>query len=114
MTRLDTLKPPVVSSAEPSSGEGKALLTYRRAARRLGVSERTLWGLVKRGQLPAVKFGGVVRIDPVDLDRFIEKAKAGQQTPGAKALAAALAKLSPAQREKLEKRIADNQQLKSG
>ena len=112
MTRLNTPLPPV-PSAEPSGDGDTALLSYRRAARRLGCSERTLWGLVKNGKIPAVKFGGLVRIDPTDLAEFIRQAKNGQVKPangeqGAKALAAALAKLTPTQREKAERLIADH------
>lgn len=51
------------------------LLTYREAAKVLGVTERTLWMLVDRGLLPAVRFGRSVRIDPADLRAFIERGK---------------------------------------
>jgi excisionase family DNA binding protein len=52
------------------------LLTARQAARILSISERTLWGLTKTGDIPAVRFGGRnVRYDPADLRRWIESAK---------------------------------------
>ena len=51
------------------------LLTYRAAAKVLGVTERTIWTLVDRHKLPAVRFGRSVRIDPADLRSFIERAK---------------------------------------
>lgn len=52
------------------------LLTYRQAAELLGVSDRTVWAMVNRGELPAVRFSGrIVRIDRRDLDAFIERAK---------------------------------------
>ena len=35
------------------------------AARMLGISERTLWSLANRGEVPTVKIGGV-RLYPVD------------------------------------------------
>ena len=54
-----------------------ALLTYQDAARRLAVSDRTVWSLVKRGELPVVKIGAAVRIDPADLLAYI----AAQKTP---------------------------------
>lgn len=53
----------------------QSLLTYREVAKTLRVSERTIWTLVKRGELPAVRFGHSVRIDPADLRAFIEQAK---------------------------------------
>jgi len=91
-----------------------ALLDYRRAAKRLGCCKRTAWQLVKDGLLPALKIGRLVRIDPVDLEAFIQRSKNGQQTPGAKALAAALDKLPPAQREKVKQVIADRQAKSEG
>lgn len=53
------------------------LLTYREAGGLLGVTPRTIWNLVGRGELPAVRFGRSVRIDPRDLSKFIERAKGG-------------------------------------
>ena len=53
----------------------KPLLTYREAGKLLGVTERTIFKLVRDGDLPNVKFGGSVRIDPDDLRGFIDKAK---------------------------------------
>ena len=51
------------------------LLTYPEAAELLGVTARTVWNLVHRGELRAVRFGGSVRIDPADLRAFVESAK---------------------------------------
>jgi len=53
----------------------KPLLTYREAGKLLGVTERTIFKLVKDGDIPKVKFGRSVRIDPDDLRGFIDKAK---------------------------------------
>ena len=53
----------------------KPLLNYREAGELLGVTERTIFRLVKDGEIPNVKFGGSVRIDPDDLRGFIDKAK---------------------------------------
>lgn len=54
------------------------LLTYRQAAKVLGVTERTVWSLVDEGTMPAVRFGRSVRIDPTDLRAFIERGKRGE------------------------------------
>ena len=54
------------------------LLSYQEAAEFLGVSDRTIWALVRRKQLTSVRFGRIVRIDPEDLKVFIRKAKDGQ------------------------------------
>ena len=51
------------------------LLTYRAAAKLLGVTERTLWSMVDRGELPSVRFGRCVRIDPADLRAFVNRSK---------------------------------------
>ena len=51
------------------------LLTYRDAAKLLHVTDRTVWQLVKDGALPAVRFRRTVRIDPADLQSFIDRAK---------------------------------------
>lgn len=52
-----------------------ALLTYKDAAKVLGVSERTVWQLVRDGKLVHVKLGRVVRIDPADLQILIQRSK---------------------------------------
>lgn len=51
------------------------LLTYVETAEVLGVTDRTVRTLVRTGALPAVRFGGSVRIDPADLREFVENAK---------------------------------------
>lgn len=51
------------------------LLTYREAGKLLGVTERTIWTLVDQGELPAVRFGRSVRIDPSDLRAYIDRCK---------------------------------------
>lgn len=51
------------------------LLTYAQTATALGVTARTVQTLVKQGKLPAVRFGQSVRIDPIDLRKFIDGSK---------------------------------------
>ena len=53
----------------------RRLLTYRKVAGVLGVSDRTIWQLVKDGELAVVRFRGTVRIDRRDLEIFIQKSK---------------------------------------
>ena len=55
----------------------EGLLTYDHAGKVLSVSGRTVWTLVDRGELPAVRFGHSVRIDPADLRAFIDRSKRG-------------------------------------
>ncbi|TVQ32988.1 MAG: DNA-binding protein [Phycisphaeraceae bacterium] len=65
-----------------SAADFQPLLTYREAAKVLGVTERTIWSLVHAGRLPAVRFGRNVRIDPADLRGFIENAKHSENGGG--------------------------------
>lgn len=58
------------------------LLTYREAGKLLGVTERTIWTLVTEGELPRVRFGRSVRIDPADLRAYIDRCKT--PAPGAR------------------------------
>ncbi len=49
------------------------------AAKRLGVTVRTLYRLIDESQLPAYKFGRVIRLQQSQVDAFIE---ASQIEPG--------------------------------
>ena len=51
------------------------LLTYRETSNLLGVTERTIFALVRGGDLPVIRFGRSVRFDPADARAFIEKSK---------------------------------------
>lgn len=59
--------------------EPPRLLTYAEAAECLRVDERTIYNLVRRGELPAAKLGSrrncAVRIDPRDLAAYIDASK---------------------------------------
>ncbi len=48
-------------------------VTYREAARRLGVSERTVWGIVHAGKLRSFRVGKCVRIPVVSLMQFMDE-----------------------------------------
>ncbi len=48
------------------------LLTYREAAKVLGVCERSVSYMVARGELPCVALGRLRRIDPRDLRAMID------------------------------------------
>ncbi|RIK78413.1 MAG: DNA-binding protein [Planctomycetota bacterium] len=51
------------------------LLDSREAARRLGISARTLWTLTDEGRVKAVRINRLVKYDPRDLLAFIDSAK---------------------------------------
>ena len=45
------------------------------AARRLGVTVRTLYRLIDEGELPAYKFGRVIRLQEHEVDDFIAQSR---------------------------------------
>ncbi len=50
----------------------KLLLSCRETAKALGISERMLWGITKRGELACVRVGKRVLYAISDLERWIE------------------------------------------
>jgi excisionase family DNA binding protein len=49
------------------------LLTVREVAARLGVCRATVYAMVERGELPAVRIGSVVRVHPADLVAYLAR-----------------------------------------
>ena len=58
-----------------------ALMTRSEVARTLGVSEATIRREIADGRLAIVKIRGAVRIDPKDLQAYIDGAKVTQEQP---------------------------------
>ena len=54
-----------------SSSEIRWLSTAE-SARRLGITPRTLYRFIDEGQLPAYRFGRVIRLKEHEVDQFIE------------------------------------------
>lgn len=50
-------------------------LSTREAARQLGITTRTLYRLIDGGQIPAYKFGRVIRLQQQEVDEFIKSAR---------------------------------------
>jgi excisionase family DNA binding protein len=50
-------------------------LSTQDAARRLGVTPRTLYRFIDEGQLPAYRFGRVIRLQLDEVDEFIERCR---------------------------------------
>jgi excisionase family DNA binding protein len=50
-------------------------MSTQEAARRLGVTPRTLYRFVDEGSLPAYKMGRVLRLKATDVDDFIERSR---------------------------------------
>ncbi len=57
------------------------LLTARQAARELAISERTLWGLTARGEIPCVRIGRAVRYSRSALVEWIAEKAAAPASP---------------------------------
>jgi excisionase family DNA binding protein len=47
-------------------------LSTNQAANRLGITPRTLYRFIDEGQLPAYRFGRVIRLKAHEVDAFIE------------------------------------------
>jgi excisionase family DNA binding protein len=63
-------KPPPSGTIVAMSGDLRWLSTAD-AAKRLGVSLRTLYKFIDEGNLPAYKFGRVIRLQEAEVDSFI-------------------------------------------
>ena len=50
-------------------------LSTRAAADQLGITTRTLYRLIDSGQLPAYKFGRVIRLKEAEVEAFVENAR---------------------------------------
>jgi excisionase family DNA binding protein len=68
-------RPEVERPASLAVAVAPLLLTAPEAARLLAVSERTVWALTDRGELPCVRIGRAKRYDPRDLAEFVERLK---------------------------------------
>jgi excisionase family DNA binding protein len=78
---------PILADVMVSEGPGRKALGERRdldeprwlstaqAARRLGVTTRTLYRFIDEGQVPAYKFGRVIRLKQDEVDEFVERAR---------------------------------------
>lgn len=47
-------------------------LSTAEAAKRLGITPRTLYRFIDAGQLPAYRFGRVIRLQETEVDSFIQ------------------------------------------
>jgi excisionase family DNA binding protein len=56
------------------------LLTPRDAAGVLRISERLLWELTDRKEIPCLKIGRLVRYSPADLQAWIDRTKLEQES----------------------------------
>ena len=63
------------NAKQPASLADGDWLGTREAARRLGLASRTLYRLIDVGELPAYRFGRVIRLKGCDLDMFVERSR---------------------------------------
>jgi excisionase family DNA binding protein len=52
-----------------------AWLSTAEAAKRLGITPRTLYRFIDQGDIPAYRFGRVIRLKANEVDEFIESCK---------------------------------------
>lgn len=64
-----------VSSRVDQKQQPRLALTYRQTAEALSLCERTVWMLVQKGQLKAVRAGRAVRIPIAEIERFLSESK---------------------------------------
>ena len=51
------------------------LISIKEAAKRLTVSRSTAYHLAETGILPSYKFGGIIRVDEADLQKYIDECR---------------------------------------
>lgn len=59
-------------SPNESNSDAVRWLSTAEAASRLGITPRTLYRFIDEGQLPAYRFGRVIRLKTNEVDLFIE------------------------------------------
>ena len=62
-------------SDETPDNDDTTWLSTPAAADRLGITPRTLYRFIDEGQLPAYKFGRVIRLKQQDVDIYIESCR---------------------------------------
>ncbi|MEZ5243917.1 MAG: helix-turn-helix domain-containing protein [Acidimicrobiales bacterium] len=62
-------------AASDDTAEEITWLSTPAAAERLGITARTLYRFIDEGQLPAFRFGRVIRLKKADVDAYIESCR---------------------------------------
>lgn len=57
----------------PGMSQADFLLTIPEAAQRMKLGRSTRYLLIKAGELPVIRIGRSVRVDPRDINRWIER-----------------------------------------
>ena len=64
-----------VSSEQQANPEDIVWMNSAEASKRLGVTVRTLYRFIDDGNLPAYRFGRVIRLKQEEVDSFIESCR---------------------------------------
>ncbi len=72
-TRHHETGPPLLPSV--AVGGATRWLSTKEASQYLGVNLRTLYRFIDEGELPAYKFGRVIRLKENDLEHFVESSR---------------------------------------
>ncbi len=67
--------PNVNPNVKTTSGEEIRWLSTAAAAKRLGITNRTLYRFIDEGLLPAYRFGRVIRLQQKEVDAFIQRSR---------------------------------------
>jgi excisionase family DNA binding protein len=67
--------PPDAADHPPGGTPDAVWLSTQEAARRLGVTARTLYRFIDQGDLPAYRLGRVIRLTLADVDAFIQASR---------------------------------------
>jgi excisionase family DNA binding protein len=63
---------PDIGGMGENSAQSESFFTERTLAAYLAVSDRTIRNWIRRGELASYKLGAARRIDPTDVDAFLE------------------------------------------
>ena len=105
LERADSLAPLANRSqsnqTQPTPGAGRAMMTVKSAAKRMGISDSLVYELCACGSLPHVRIGrpgsrGCIRLTEDDIQEFLTSQRVGGDAP---------AKTSPRQQEKVFKHV---------
>ena len=72
---------PLRESPQPFSPEAKGLLKVEDVAERLAVQKGYVYDLIRRGELPSVRFGKNVRVEQETLSKWIAQRREPALTP---------------------------------
>jgi excisionase family DNA binding protein len=68
MARKDTIR----YGKKLTEADMSEYLTVREVMAKLKISRTTAYGYIRKGMIRVCRFGGLVRIKPEDLERFVE------------------------------------------